>query len=111
MLGLPMSTRPPTKLGPRAQAALALGALGVVFGDIGTSPLYTMKECMAHLPAGVGAEAGVLGVLSLMFWSLLLVVSVKYIWYVMSADNQGEGGISPCWRCSPPAATSRANPA
>jgi KUP system potassium uptake protein len=76
-----------------AKAALCLGALGVVFGDIGTSPLYTMKECMTHLPAGVGPEAGVLGVLSLMFWSLFMVVSVKYIWYVMSADNHGEGGI------------------
>ncbi len=88
-----MSAHLPANLRPSAQAALCLGALGVVFGDIGTSPLYTMKECMSHLPDGVGAEAGVLGVLSLMFWSLFLVVSVKYIWYVMSADNQGEGGI------------------
>jgi KUP system potassium uptake protein len=77
---------------PRASAILCLGALGVVFGDIGTSPLYTMRECMDHLPA-VDRTAGVLGVLSLMFWSLLLVVSVKYLWYVMTADNQGEGGI------------------
>ena len=76
-----------------AQAALCMGALGVVFGDIGTSPLYTMKECMAHLPEGVDATSGVLGVLSLIFWALVLVVSVKYLWYVMSADNQGEGGI------------------
>ncbi|HVW22651.1 MAG TPA: KUP/HAK/KT family potassium transporter [Opitutaceae bacterium] len=75
-----------------AKAALCLGALGVVFGDIGTSPLYTMRECVAHLP-GVGLVDGVLGVLSLIFWSLVLVVSVKYLWYVMSADNQGEGGI------------------
>ena len=81
----------PLKAG--AQAALCIGALGVVFGDIGTSPLYTMKECMTHLPAGVDATAGVLGVLSLIFWSLMLVVSVKYLWYVMSADNHGEGGI------------------
>ena len=76
----------------RAQLALCVGALGVVFGDIGTSPLYTMRECMAHLPA-VDRAAGVLGVCSLMFWALVLVVSVKYLWYVMSADNQGEGGI------------------
>jgi KUP system potassium uptake protein len=69
-----------------------VGALGVVFGDIGTSPLYTMRECVAHLPAG-GREDGVLGVLSLIFWSLVLVVSVKYLWYVMTADNHGEGGI------------------
>ena len=75
-----------------AKAALSLGALGVVFGDIGTSPLYTMRECIAHLPP-VDREAGVLGVLSLIFWSLVLVVSVKYIWFVMRADNQGEGGV------------------
>jgi KUP system potassium uptake protein len=76
-----------------AKAALSLGALGVVFGDIGTSPLYTMRECVAHLPDSVDRVDGVLGVLSLIFWSLVLVVSVKYIWFVMRADNQGEGGI------------------
>ena len=76
----------------RRKSALCLGALGVVFGDIGTSPLYTMRECIAHLPAGDRTE-GVLGVLSLIFWALMLVVSVKYLWYVMTADNQGEGGI------------------
>ena len=90
-----MTTPHSPALTTSAKAALCLGALGVVFGDIGTSPLYTMKECMSHLPEGVpnGSEAGVLGVLSLMFWSLFMVVSVKYIWYVMSADNHGEGGI------------------
>ncbi len=81
----------PQKLG--GQVALVVGALGVVFGDIGTSPLYTMKECRAHLPPGLDVTSGVLGVLSLIFWALMLVVSVKYLWYVMSADNQGEGGI------------------
>jgi KUP system potassium uptake protein len=88
-----MSSQTTTPLRASAQVALGVGALGVVFGDIGTSPLYTMKECMAHLPAGVEPAAGVLGVLSLIFWSLVLIVSVKYLWYVMSADNQGEGGI------------------
>src|SRR5277367_1759789 len=83
-------TTAPLKTG--AQAGLCLGALGVVFGDIGTSPLYTMKECLAHLPSGDPTE-GVLGILSLIFWALVLVVGVKYLWYVMSADNQGEGGI------------------
>ena len=77
----------------RAQAALALGALGIVFGDIGTSPLYTMRECMAHLPPGVEPAAGVFGVCSLMFWSLVLVVSVKYLALITKADNEGEGGI------------------
>ena len=87
-----MSNRPAPLLSGSAKAALCVGALGVVFGDIGTSPLYTMRECVAHLPVG-GRTDGVLGVLSLIFWSLVLVVSVKYLWYVMTADNQGEGGI------------------
>lgn len=59
--------------------ATCLGALGVVFGDIGTSPLYTMKECRDHLPAGVDATTGVLGILSLMIWALFLVVCAKYV--------------------------------
>jgi KUP system potassium uptake protein len=74
-------------------AALCLGALGVVFGDIGTSPLYTLKECL--LAAG-GAEAPVddlFGILSLMFWSLIMVVTVKYLCFIMRADHHGEGGI------------------
>ncbi len=79
-------------LSARARLGLSLGALGVVFGDIGTSPLYTMRECMAHLPP-VDRTEGILGVLSLMFWSLMFVVSFKYMLYVMRADNHGEGGI------------------
>ena len=74
-------------------AALALAALGVVFGDIGTSPLYTLKEC---LHAAGGAKAGVddlFGILSLMFWALIMVVTVKYLTFVMRADHNGEGGI------------------
>jgi KUP system potassium uptake protein len=71
---------------------LALGALGVVFGDIGTSPLYTIRECLHHLSPVEHAQA-VLGVLSLVFWSLVLVVSVKYTLFVLHADNRGEGGI------------------
>ncbi|MEI7553456.1 MAG: KUP/HAK/KT family potassium transporter [Verrucomicrobiota bacterium] len=87
-----MSTRPPLSLPTRTQIGLSIGALGVVFGDIGTSPLYTMKECLAHLPAGDRTE-GVLGVLSLIFWALVIVVCVKYLFFVTKADNQGEGGI------------------
>lgn len=87
-----MSTPAPASLSNSAKAGLSLGALGVVFGDIGTSPLYTMRECIAHLPP-VEQTAGVLGVLSLIFWSLVLIVSVKYLWFVMRADNHGEGGI------------------
>lgn len=80
------------KVGKAAGAGLALGALGVVFGDIGTSPLYAMKECLAQLPA-TERTSGILGILSLMTWALLVVVCVKYITFVMRADNRGEGGI------------------
>jgi KUP system potassium uptake protein len=75
-----------------AGAGLTLGALGVVFGDIGTSPLYTIRECLAVLPPGEHAQA-ILGVLSLVLWSLIAVVSVKYTVFVLRADNRGEGGI------------------
>jgi KUP system potassium uptake protein len=72
---------------------LALGAIGVVYGDIGTSPLYAIKECVT-LPHGVAPiTANIFGVLSLVFWSITLVVSVKYLFYVMRADNDGEGGV------------------
>ena len=78
--------------GSGVKAALCLGALGVVFGDIGTSPLYTMNECIANLPGGSRSD-GMLGILSLIFWSLVLVVSVKYLGFITKADNHGEGGI------------------
>jgi hypothetical protein len=71
---------------------LVLGAIGVVYGDIGTSPLYTIRQTFGE--HGVAATPGnVLGVLSLVFWSLILVVSVKYAGFIMRADNKGEGGI------------------
>ena len=73
-------------------AALALGALGVVFGDIGTSPLYTMKEVFSGYHLALSQD-NVLGILSLIFWELILVVSVKYVGIMMRADNKGEGGI------------------
>src|SRR4051812_7626360 len=76
--------------GKRDQAALALGALGVVYGDIGTSPLYAIRECFAH---DAPSTAAVLGVVSLIFWSLTLVVTLKYLMFVLRADNRGEGGI------------------
>jgi KUP system potassium uptake protein len=72
---------------------LALAALGVVFGDIGTSPLYTLKECL-HAAGGEKASVDDLfGILSLMFWALIMVVTVKYLMFVMRADHGGEGGI------------------
>jgi KUP system potassium uptake protein len=81
-------------VGRRAIALSSLGALGVVYGDIGTSPLYAIKECLGRAPhALVPLHDTVLGVLSLMFWALVLVICVKYVAFVLRADNNGEGGI------------------
>jgi KUP system potassium uptake protein len=77
----------------RYLATLSLAALGIVYGDIGTSPLYALKECFFGPRAMTPTPGNVLGVLSLIFWSLVLVVSVKYLAFVLSADNRGEGGI------------------
>jgi len=94
----PATHAPPT--GRRALLIASLGALGVVYGDIGTSPLYAMKECLAWNKEGTFSPHAVpptidntLGVLSLIFWSLMLVVTVKYLLFVLRADNKGEGGI------------------
>jgi KUP system potassium uptake protein len=74
-------------------AAMALAAMGVVYGDIGTSPLYTMKEVFGgHHPVPVTPD-NVLGILSLVFWALTIAVSLKYVTFIMRADNRGEGGI------------------
>jgi len=69
-----------------------MGALGVVFGDIGTSPLYALRECLNYLPP-VERATGVLGALSLVFWAITLVVVVKYVNFITRADNRGEGGV------------------
>lgn len=75
-------------------AALTIGAVGVVFGDIGTSPLYAFREALHHsAPTGGIQEAAIFGVLSLALWSLILVVTVKYVLFLMRADNDGEGGV------------------
>ncbi|MFD3265624.1 potassium transporter Kup [Phenylobacterium ferrooxidans] len=79
------------KVARRRFWALTLGSIGVVFGDIGTSPLYAMKEALAHAKGGSG-DLAVFGVVSLVFWALLLIVTVKYTLVVMRADNRGEGG-------------------
>jgi KUP system potassium uptake protein len=83
-------------------AALTLTAVGVVYGDIGTSPLYAMRECFHGPHAVAPTHENVLGVLSLIVYALLLVVSVKYIAVVMRADNQGEGGILALTALVPP---------
>jgi KUP system potassium uptake protein len=74
-------------------AALALGAVGVVFGDIGTSPLYAFKEAFAGAHPLPVTEAHIHGVLSLIFWSVMLIVSLKYVSFVLRFDNKGEGGV------------------
>jgi KUP system potassium uptake protein len=84
---------PPDKKDLKKTIVLALGALGVVYGDIGTSPLYTVKECF-HGPHAIALTPGnLLGVMSLIFWSLTVVVTIKYVTFILYADNEGEGGI------------------
>src|SRR5262245_1742454 len=74
-------------------AALTLAALGVVFGDIGTSPLYTVKECFSEFTGLKATHEDVLGILSLITWALIIIVTLKYVVVVMRADNRGEGGV------------------
>ena len=94
-LDLPVSatvaTAPVRRAAPGAGVLLAV--LGIVYGDIGTSPLYALRASLLHfVPTGItGWE--ILGILSLIFWSLVLIVTVKYVLVVMQADNRGEGGI------------------
>ena len=92
------SDRPPPEMnqhaGPATGLTLVIGALGVVFGDIGTSPLYALQTVFSIDNGAVRpTEADVFGVVSLMFWSVTIVVSIKYVSIVMRADNQGEGGV------------------
>ena len=85
-----METKPATG---RYLAILTVGALGVVYGDLGTSPLYALRECFAGSHRLPVTQDNVLGLLSLVFWSLLLIVSLKYLAIVLRATNKGEGGI------------------
>src|SRR5512140_924196 len=81
------SSRPPLR------TAFLLATLGVVYGDIGTSPLYALRECFAGSRRVAPTPENVLGLLSLTFWALIIVISIKYVAFVMRADNRGEGGI------------------
>ncbi|MEO8297660.1 MAG: potassium transporter Kup [Burkholderiales bacterium] len=87
-----MSSANPSRATPRALASLTLGALGVVYGDIGTSPLYALKEVFhaGHVPV---TPDNILGVLSLIFWTMTVIVSLKYVLLILRADNNGEGGL------------------
>ncbi len=77
----------------RYLAALSLTALGIVFGDIGTSPIYALRESFHSANGIVADQANVLGVLSLILWSLIIVISIKYLTFVMRADNNRQGGV------------------
>lgn len=77
---------------PGKRWALIIAAIGVVFGDIGTSPLYALREAISHARSGVSGDLAVLGVVSLAFWALMVVVTFKYVLFLMRADNKGEGG-------------------
>jgi KUP system potassium uptake protein len=88
-----MATERATHPTGRRLAALTLTAMGIVYGDIGTSPLYALRECFRSEYGIVPTPSSVLGILSLIVWSLILVVSVKYIVFILRADNRGEGGI------------------
>ncbi|MCX7286559.1 MAG: KUP/HAK/KT family potassium transporter, partial [Rhodobacterales bacterium] len=77
----------------QGMALLTLGAIGVVYGDIGTSPIYAFREALRATGAAVPGTAEVLGILSLLIWTLMLIVTVKYVFFLLRADNRGEGGI------------------
>ena len=136
-----MSSEPAVSLQKHASHAPAAGkqlafltvtALGVVYGDIGTSPLYALRECFRPEYGIHPTPGNIVGILALILWTLILVVSVKYIVFILRADNRGEGGIlsllalllqrerrdddrrrrSPprCWRCSSNASSERMPP-
>src|SRR6266542_593982 len=96
---MPLPVATPVPHGHRAAptgatlAKLALGALGVVYGDSGTSPLYALKECFTGTHGVAPTPQNVIGVVSLVFWSMTFVITFKYLSFVMRADNRGEGGI------------------
>lgn len=89
----PIRLNPDAKHHKSSTAVLTLAAIGVVFGDIGTSPLYSLKECFAPEHGIPFSQAAVFGIVSLIFWSLTLVVTLKYVMFVLRADNHGEGGV------------------
>ncbi len=85
--------KPDTPVSFRKTLGLTMGALGVVFGDIGTSPLYAMRETALAAGGHAASQVAVYGALSLIFWALVIVVTVKYVGFIMRADNNGEGGV------------------
>lgn len=84
---------PPPDPSGRYLVGLSLGALGIVYGDIGTSPLYALRESFSAAHGVVPTVTNIMGVLSLIFWALIILISTKYLVFVLRADNRGEGGI------------------
>ena len=76
----------------RRLLALALGSIGVVYGDIGTSPLYAFREALRPVAHDGVTDVEIIGLISLMIWSLTIIVTIKYVLFLLRADNQGEGG-------------------
>ncbi|RZA30853.1 MAG: potassium transporter Kup, partial [Proteobacteria bacterium] len=109
--GAPSAVSTPAAAAHPAGPTLLLGALGVVFGDIGTSPIYAFRETLRAAGAESGAAVAlpdtVFGVISLIFWAVTLVVALKYVVLVMRADNQGEGGTMALLTLAVPAAPAR----
>jgi KUP system potassium uptake protein len=86
-------TRLDDQIKPHGLGFMVLGALGVVFGDIGTSPLYALRECFSPHYGLTLTPENILGILSVLFWTLVLIIGVKYMMFILEADNRGEGGI------------------
>ncbi|OLC67296.1 MAG: potassium transporter Kup [Betaproteobacteria bacterium 13_1_40CM_4_64_4] len=93
MLTAPPGEEDTTLTGHKPLAPLIVGAIGVVFGDIGTSPLYTLRECFTGAHGLPLTEENVYGILSVVFWAITIIVTLKYVTLIMRADNHGEGGI------------------
>ncbi len=91
--GVPAAAGEPAAKRKPAFAGMALGSLGVVFGDIGTSPLYALRELLSHVKDAGVSDTGVIGTVSLLMWALFFTVTAKYVLFLMHADNKGEGGI------------------
>src|SRR5258705_3568798 len=105
---MPIADLHDSPTGKAQLGALSLAALGVVYGDIGTSPIYAMRESLHGVHGVEATQANVLGLLSLILWALILVISIKYLLFVMRADNGGGGGeIAPPPPAYPPSATAR----
>ena len=93
MAGMSSAEKVHSGTGRASTRSLAIAALGVVYGDIGTSPLYAVKECFGGEHGAQLTPHNIIGVISLILWSLTMVVVVKYLTFVMKADHDGEGGI------------------